>query len=80
MPSTPMPERRAAVKCITRVPKEKKEATMMNLYYTVETKSASLELILGRGTLYRRWSLFHEEAAIAPAAVLEISDSVPFGP
>jgi hypothetical protein len=33
MPSTPMTERRAAVKCITRVQKEKKEATMMDLYY-----------------------------------------------
>ena len=28
-----------------------------------------------KGTLYRQWSLFHEEAVIAPAAVLEISDS-----
>ncbi len=29
-----------------------------------------------RGRLYRQWSLFHEEAVIAPAAVFEISDSV----
>jgi hypothetical protein len=53
---------------------------MIDLCYTVETKSAILEFIFGRGTLYRQWSLFHEEAAIAPAAVFEISDSVTFGP
>lgn len=47
MPSTSMTERRAAVKCITRVQKEKKEATMMDLYYTVETKSTILGFIFG---------------------------------
>ena len=47
MPSTPMTERRAAVKCVTRALKEKKEATMMDLYYTVETKSAILGFIFG---------------------------------
>lgn len=61
-----MTEHRAAVKCITRVPKEKKEATMMNLYYTIK---AVLELY-SEEEHYRQWSLFHEEAVIAPAAVL----------
>jgi len=42
-----MTERRAVVKCITRVQKEKKEATMMDFYHTVETKSAILEFIFG---------------------------------
>ena len=74
MPSTPMTERRAVVKCITRVLKEKKETTM-DFYYTVKPKSAIFAFIFGRGTLNPQWSLFHEEAVIAPAAVLEISDS-----
>jgi hypothetical protein len=58
-------------------PKRKERSDdMMDLYYTVETKSAILEFIFRRGTLYRQWSQFHEEAVIAPAAVFEISDSV----
>lgn len=49
LPSTPMTERRAAVRCITRAQKEKKEATMMDLIYTVETKSAILQIYNWKG-------------------------------
>ena len=60
--------------------KERSDEDGSLLYSAVETKSVILEFIFRRGTPYRQWNLFHEEAVIAPAAVLEISDSVPFGP